>query len=55
VCENDTPPSVDASESAAKAIQQLYPTHVPLTVEDLLAKPKCQLIKMKRFSISRKL
>lgn len=31
----DIPPSVDASESAAKAIQQLYPTHVPLTVEDL--------------------
>ena len=33
--ENDTPPSVDASESAAKAIQQLYPVHVPLTIEDL--------------------
>lgn len=33
--EKDTPPSVDASESAAKAIQQLYPVHVPLTVEDL--------------------
>jgi hypothetical protein len=33
--ENDTPPSVDASESAAKAIQQLYPQHIPLTVEDL--------------------
>ncbi|EXB72668.1 lambda-exonuclease family protein [Acinetobacter sp. 230853] len=33
--EKDTPPSVDASESAAKAIQQLYPIHVPLTVEDL--------------------
>ncbi|MGO1061463.1 YqaJ viral recombinase family nuclease [Acinetobacter lwoffii] len=33
--EKDTPPSVDASESAAKAIQQLYPMHVPLTVEDL--------------------
>lgn len=33
--ENDTPPSVDASESAAKALQQLYPEHVPLTVEDL--------------------
>lgn len=33
--ENDIPPSVDASESAAKAIQQLYPAHVPLTVEDL--------------------
>src|SRR5690606_217698 len=32
--ENDTPPSVDASESAARAIQQLYPAHVPLTVED---------------------
>jgi len=33
--ENDTPPSVDASESAAKAIQQLYPQHIPLSVEDL--------------------
>ena len=33
--EKDTPPSVDASESAAKAIQQLYPVHIPLTVEDL--------------------
>lgn len=33
--EKDTPPSVDASESAAKAIQQLYPAHVALTVEDL--------------------
>lgn len=33
--ERDIPPSVDASESAAKAIQQLYPQHVPLTVEDL--------------------
>jgi predicted phage-related endonuclease len=28
--EKDTPPDVDASESAAKAIQQLYPQHVPL-------------------------
>ena len=33
--EKDTPPSVDACESASKAIQQLYPTHIPLTVEDL--------------------
>ncbi|MFV5591735.1 YqaJ viral recombinase family protein [Acinetobacter variabilis] len=33
--EKDIPPSVDASESAAKAILQLYPAHVPLTVEDL--------------------
>ena len=33
--EKDVPPSVDASESAAKALQQLYPEHVPLTVEDL--------------------
>ena len=33
--EKDTPPSVDASESAAKALQQLYPEHVPLSVEDL--------------------
>ena len=35
VCGKDTPPDVDASESAAKAIQQLYPQHIPLTVEDL--------------------
>lgn len=33
--EKDTPPSVDASQSAAQAIQQLYPVHVPLSVEDL--------------------
>jgi len=33
--ESDTPPSVDASESAAKSIQQLYPAHIPLSVEDL--------------------
>lgn len=33
--EKDIPPSVDASASAAKAIQQLYPSHIPLTVEDL--------------------
>lgn len=50
--EKDTPPSVDASESAAKAIQQLYPAHVPLTVEDLSQNPNAnlmfdQLIKMK--------
>ena len=50
--ENDTPPSVDASESAAKAIQQLYPAHVPFTVEDLSQNENAnlmfdQLIKMK--------
>ncbi|MEG2434292.1 MAG: YqaJ-like viral recombinase, partial [Acinetobacter sp.] len=33
--ESDIPPSVDASESAAQALQQLYPQHVPLTAEDL--------------------
>ena len=33
--EKDTPPDADASESAAKVIQQLYPQHIPLTVEDL--------------------
>ena len=32
--EKDTPPSVDASESAAQAILQLYPAHIPLTLED---------------------
>ena len=50
--EKDTPPSVDASESAAKAIQQLYPAHVPLTVEDLSQNENAnlmfdKLIKMK--------
>ena len=33
--EKDTPPSVDASESAAKALQLLYPEHIPLTTTDL--------------------
>jgi predicted phage-related endonuclease len=33
--ENDVPPAVDASESAAKALQQLYPEHVPLSCVDL--------------------
>ena len=33
--ENDTPPAVDASESAAKALQQLYPEHTPLSCVDL--------------------
>ena len=33
--EKDTPPSVDASESAAKALQLLYPEHVPLSTTDL--------------------
>lgn len=42
--ENDTPPSVDASESAAKAILQLYPAHVPLTVEDLSDNENANLI-----------
>ncbi|AGH34452.1 YqaJ viral recombinase family protein [Acinetobacter baumannii] len=50
--ETDTPPSVDASESAAKAIQQLYPAHVALSVEDLSQNENAnlmfdQLIKMK--------
>lgn len=36
--ENDTLPSVDASESAAKAILQLYPTHIPFSIEDLSKK-----------------
>ncbi|HEM8407400.1 TPA: YqaJ viral recombinase family protein [Acinetobacter baumannii] len=50
--ETDTPPSVDASESAAKAILQLYPAHVPLSVEDLSQNENAnlmfdQLIKMK--------
>ncbi|HAV5331361.1 YqaJ viral recombinase family protein [Acinetobacter baumannii] len=33
--ESGIPPSVDASDSAAKALQQLYPEQIPLTVEDL--------------------
>lgn len=33
--EKDTPPDADASESAAKALQLLYPEHVPLTTTDL--------------------
>jgi putative phage-type endonuclease len=33
--ESDIPPSVDASDSAAKALQQLYPEQIPLQVEDL--------------------
>ncbi|WP_436872521.1 YqaJ viral recombinase family protein [Acinetobacter haemolyticus] len=32
--ETGIPPSVDASESAAKALKQLYPEHIPLSVED---------------------
>ena len=33
--ETGIPPSVDASDSAAKALQQLYPEQIPLMVEDL--------------------
>ena len=33
--EQDIPPSVDASASAAKALQLLYPEHVPLITADL--------------------
>ncbi|WP_245107235.1 MULTISPECIES: YqaJ viral recombinase family protein [unclassified Acinetobacter] len=33
--ENDIPPHVDASESAAKALQLLYPQHIPLQTVDL--------------------
>jgi len=33
--EKDTPPELDASESAAKALQLLYPEHVPLSTTDL--------------------
>ena len=50
--EKDIPPDADASESAAKALQLLYPAHVPLSVEDLSHDPHAnqlfdQLIKMK--------
>ncbi|MDH2018898.1 YqaJ viral recombinase family protein [Acinetobacter ursingii] len=37
--EQDRPPSVDASESAARALQLLYPEHVPLQTEDLTENP----------------
>jgi putative phage-type endonuclease len=33
--EKDVPPDVDASESAAKALQLLYPAHTPLSTTDL--------------------
>ncbi|WP_446084345.1 YqaJ viral recombinase family nuclease [Acinetobacter sp. 1125_18A] len=33
--EKDTPPDADASESAAKALQLLYPEHIPLCTADL--------------------
>lgn len=33
--EKDIPPEADASASAAKALQQLYPEHVPLSTTDL--------------------
>ncbi|WP_374253411.1 YqaJ viral recombinase family protein [Acinetobacter brisouii] len=33
--QQDIPPSVDASASAAKALQLLYPEHVPLSTADL--------------------
>ena len=33
--EKDIPPEADASESAAKALQLLYPEHVPLSTKDL--------------------
>jgi hypothetical protein len=35
MCGKDIPPSVDASDSAAKALQQLYPEQDSITVEDL--------------------
>lgn len=38
--EQDRPPSVDASESAARALQLLYPEHVPLQTEDLTENPE---------------
>lgn len=37
--ETDTPPDADASRSAAKALQQLYPEHVPLSTTDLSIDP----------------
>ena len=37
--ENDTPPEADASESAGKALQQLYPEHIPLSTTDLSCDP----------------
>ena len=51
--ERDIPPDVDATSSSAQAIQQLYPQHVPLTVEDLNHHPEAnqlfeQLIQSRR-------
>lgn len=42
--EKDIPPAVDASDSAAKAIQQLYPAHLPLTVQDLSQNEQVNLL-----------
>ncbi len=38
--ENDMPPSVDSSESAAKALQQLYPEHDPANSIDFTNLPE---------------
>lgn len=38
--ENDMPPSVDSSESAAKALQQLYPEHNPANSIDFTHLPE---------------
>ena len=38
--ENDMPPSVDSSESAAKALQQLYPEHDPANSIDFTEVPE---------------
>ena len=35
--EKDVPPKADASHSASKALQQLYPEHIPLSTTDLSA------------------
>lgn len=34
--EQDIPPAVDASESAAKALRLLYPEHIPLSTKDFI-------------------
>ncbi|MEB3755205.1 lambda-exonuclease family protein [Acinetobacter sp. MD2(2019)] len=38
--EKDTPPEADASRSAAKALQLLYPEHIPLSLTDLTQDPQ---------------
>ena len=42
--ENDMPPAVDSSESAAKALQQLYPEHDPANMLDYRQLPEIDVL-----------